>query len=164
MSAHGESHAELEAKVQRLEDIEAIKQLKTRYARAADPTMKIEQMISLFAEDAVVDIERFGRYEGRTAIYEFLKSPVFTWMFHCMIPQVIDVAADGRTARGSWYLWELANLPNAKTQQSDAVWIAGVYNDEFVKSDGQWKFKHLNLKLEMLSPYADGWAKKRFVE
>jgi hypothetical protein len=78
-----------------------------------------------------------------------------------MIPQSVEVAADGRTARDVCYLWEPAIRRNAQTGEHEAVWVGGIYEDEYVKEDGRWKIKKMKLKLELLSPYSDGWAKAR---
>lgn len=150
------------ARIQRLEDIEAIKEVKARYGQAADPTMNVDEMMSLFAEDAVLDIERFSVSEGTAEIRQFMAERGFLWMFHCMIPLFVKVSEDGRTARGGWKLWELGTMKDEQTGEPEAVWIGGVYDDEFVKENGEWKFKKVKLKMDLISPYSEGWAKKRF--
>ena len=60
--------ADLERRVRALEDIEAIKQLKYRYADACDRGYDADALADLFTEDAVWDGGLFGRYEGREAI------------------------------------------------------------------------------------------------
>jgi hypothetical protein len=147
---------ELTARMQRFEDIEAIKQLKARYAECAD---RGQDLLELCAEDIVWDGgERFGRHAGKAALRAFAvkNAKVITWTLHYMVPSVIDIAEDGRSACGSWYLWELATMPNNETGKSEAVWIGGTYEDTFVKENGQWKFKSVELRLEVLSPYSDG--------
>jgi SnoaL-like domain len=153
---------ELTARMQRFEDIEAIKQLKARYAECAD---RGQNLLDLCTDDIVWDGgERFGRHAGKAALREFAvkNAKVITWTLHYMVPSVIDIAEDGRSARGSWYLWELATMPNNETGKSEAVWIGGTYEDTFVKENGRWKFKTVTLRLDVLSPYADGWVKTRF--
>jgi len=58
----------LEQKVQRLLDIEEVKNLIATYARGADRQNDPEIMAPLFSEDAVWECEGFGRYEGREEI------------------------------------------------------------------------------------------------
>jgi hypothetical protein len=152
----------LTVRMQRFEDIEAIKQLKARYAECAD---RGHDLLDLCAEDIVWDGgERFGRHAGKAALREFAvkNAKVITWTLHYMVPSMIEVAQDGLSARGSWYLWELATMPNTETGMPEAVWIGGTYEDTFVKENGQWKFKTVTLRLDVLSPYADGWVKTRF--
>ena len=57
---------DLERRLRRLDDIEAIKQLHRRYIRMlAD--RKWDEMADLFTDDAVTDIRSHGRTEGRQA-------------------------------------------------------------------------------------------------
>ncbi len=153
---------ELAARIRRLEDIEALKQLKARYARGCDPTHKVDFLMSLFTEDAVFDVgKQYGRYEGKPAIRKFLEGAdaIIPWALHNVIAPVIEVSDDGRTAKGNWYLLELATMPHPQTGSPQAVWIAGTYEDDFVKQDGQWKLKQITLRMQIMSPYEDGWAK-----
>ena len=61
----------LEAKIQRLLDIEDIKQLKARYAIACDDDYQPDALAELFTEDAVWDGGFMGYAEGREAIRAF---------------------------------------------------------------------------------------------
>lgn len=154
---------DLAARLQRLEDIEAIKWLIVRYAQGADEGNNVDMLLPLFAEDAVWDAgERFGRYEGKAAIREFLlgSHSFIGWTLHYMVSPAIQIADDGRTARAFWYLWETANMPNSRTREPEALWIGGTYDTTLAKENGQWKFKQVNLKIKLLSPYSEGWAKK----
>lgn len=156
---------DLAARIQRLEDIEAIKQLKARWGETIDANLGAAKIVAMFADDAVIDIERYGRHEGRVAIEKFFSQTRFTWMFHCFIPKVIEIAEDGRTARGRWRLWELGTKPRpVPNLPGEPVWIGGNYDDDFVKIDHEWKFKTIRLKLEFISPYDQGWVKKPFAD
>ena len=63
----------LEEKIQRLTDIEDIKQLKFRYAAYCDQKYDEDGIASCFAEDGVWDGgENFGVFRGREAIREVL--------------------------------------------------------------------------------------------
>jgi hypothetical protein len=46
---------------------------------------------------------------------------------------------------------------------NQAVWLAAVYHDDYVRHDGRWMFKHLRVKSHFLTPYEEGWARKPFV-
>lgn len=162
MSQQTENRDDLATRIQRLEDIEAIKWLIVRYAQGADQNNNVDIMIPLFAEDAVWDAgERFGRYEGKAAIRDFLLSSgsFIGWTLHYMVSPAIKIGDGGKTAQAFWYLWETANMPNQQTGESEAMWIGGTYDTELAKEDGQWKFKRVNLKIKLLSPYKEGWAK-----
>jgi len=156
---------DLAARIQRLEDIEAIRQLKARWGETIDAGLGAAKIVAMFAEDAAVDIERYGRHQGRVALTAFFSEARFTWMFHCFIPKVIEVATDGLSARGRWRLWELGTKPGSEPHDTgSAVWIGGDCDDDFVKIDGEWKFKTVRLKLAFITPYDQGWVKKPFAD
>ena len=64
---------DLERRIRALEDIEAIKQLKYRYADACDRGYDADTLADLFTEDAIWDGGVFGRYDGREAIRELFR-------------------------------------------------------------------------------------------
>jgi hypothetical protein len=161
MSTQQINVADLAAKIQRLEDIEAIKWQITRYAQGADDGNNINIMLPLFADDIVFEAEGLGRFDGKAAVREMLLgSPAFIRRtLHYMVSPAIDVAKDGRTARAFWYLWETAEMPKTQGGEWEPVWIGGTYETELVKAEGQWKFTKVTLRLKMVSPYAEGWVK-----
>ena len=164
MAQPPEEQNDLAARIRRLEDIEAIKWMIVRYAQGADQHNNVDIMLPLFADDAVWDAgERFGRYEGKHAIYDFLKGSgsFIGWTLHYMVSPAIKIAEDGKTAQAFWYLWETANMPSAQTQESEAMWIGGTYDTELAKENGEWKFTKVNLRVKLLAPYTEGWAKKQ---
>jgi SnoaL-like domain len=158
----------LAARLQRLEEIEAIKQLISRYAQASDRHNHPDYMLPLFTEDGALDVgSGYGRYQGHEVLREFfLGTPkIISWSLHYNISPMIDVAGDGKTAHAFWYLWELANMPDPKRGGEVAVWIGGTYDSDVVKeADGQWRFKEIRLKMELMSPYDQGWVKQPWHE
>lgn len=149
------------ARVERLEALEQIKELKQGFAMAADPNMKIDQFLELYAEDGVMEIIDWGRFEGHSGIRAFLEANPFQYMFHCLLPIQLDLAADGRSATGRWYLFEAATVHNAATGKEDPVWVAGVYDDDITKVGDRWKFKRTRLRQEILTTYEAGWRNGR---
>jgi hypothetical protein len=167
MGEQRDSKDDLAARIQRLEDIEAIKWLTLRYAQGADQNNNVDILMPLFAENAVWDAgERFGRYEGKQAIHDFLKGSgsFIGWTLHYMVSPGVKIADDGKTAQAFWYLWETANMPNPKTGETEAMWIGGTYDTTLVKENGEWKFTYVNLQIKLLSPYTEGWAKQQIKE
>ncbi|HKZ79377.1 MAG TPA: nuclear transport factor 2 family protein [Pyrinomonadaceae bacterium] len=154
----------LAARIQRLEDIKAIEHLITRYAKASDKNNDPDLMLPLFTEDGALDVgSGYGRYQGHEVLRKFFSgtSSIISWSLHYNISPLIEVSEEGRTAQAFWYLWELANMPDSKTGGEEAVWIGGSYTSDLVKEeDGQWKFKEIRLKMEIMSPYSEGWVKK----
>src|SRR4029450_6990360 len=76
--------AQLEQRVQVLEDVNALRHLKARYAAYCDDHYNPEGLAALFTEDAVWESQGLGRFEGRDAIRTFFRAPSqpFTFAIH----------------------------------------------------------------------------------
>ena len=157
---------EVEGTLSRLAEIDAVKRVQEAYVLASDdPDHIVDRMLQLVAEDVELDIgEDFGKVNGRDGFRAILEGRKFPWTFHYMIPHHVEVSHDHQTASGTWYLWELATMPNAQTGDLEAVWIAASYDNEFAKKGGVWKITKLKFNTQLISPYADGWVKNRFCE
>lgn len=154
------SEPSLEERIRRLEDIEALKQLKSRYARYCDDDYDAERLAPLFTEDAIWDGGALGRFESRGAIRAFFAgaSSVMPFAIHYVTNSVLEVDGDGAT--GSWYLWQ----PCVHANGNQALWLAGRYDDVYRREQGAWRFSHVTLDLKMLSPYEAGWSQARVIE
>ena len=64
-----------EQRLQRLEDIESIKQLIARYAKAADHNGDPDMVRPLFTEDAVWNAEGLAHWETRDGIVQGMREP-----------------------------------------------------------------------------------------
>ena len=115
----------IEERLARLEDIEAIKSLKARYAYYCDHGYDADGMASLFVEDSRWTSNSFGTYEGRVAIHKFQSeiSSSILWALHFMICPVVDVSDDGETATGTFYLIEFATMTRPVGEVPLAVFI-----------------------------------------
>jgi len=149
---------DLERRLRVLEDIEAIKKLKARYCAYCDNNYDADGIAALFTEDAVWDGGNFGRYEGREAIRTFFRGAprIFPFAIHQVMNPIIEV--EGEQAKGQWYLFQPATL----AEGNQAVWLAARYEEEYVKVESEWKFKRLKVLPSFLTPYDQGWVKKRF--
>jgi len=93
----------LEKRVQVLEDIEAIKNLKARYAAVCDDKYNPPKGVKLFTQDAVWDGGKdFGVHKGRAAIKKFFEGVAQNIVFavHYFLQPTIKVNKDGKTATG----------------------------------------------------------------
>lgn len=157
----------LEDRIGRLEDIQAITNLKHEYARYCDEGYNADGFASLFVEDAVWESNAFGTYHGRDAIHDFiggLGEEQIKWALHYMMNPVIEVAADGRSARGRWLLIEFATMTGLDEPDArDAVLITANYDDEFVRNDdGEWRFKSVKAHFHQVSNLDQGWVRQPF--
>ena len=150
----------IEERLQRVEDIEAIRRLKLKYARRCDDHYDPDGLAALFTEDAVWDAGDLGVFRGREAIrgYWAASSERIPFAIHFITNHVVDVDDDGENATGTCYLWE------AMTMGEDAMWAAVVYTEGYRKVDGEWFFATMELETAFLTPYELGWAKQRFAD
>ncbi len=77
-------------------------------------------------------------------------------MIHLMNTEIIEVAADGKTAKGVWLSPGTETAP--QTGKEKGAWCWGKYEVEFIKEDGTWKFWHMILYPLFLSPYNRSWG------
>lgn len=130
----------LAARVQVLEDREAIRALLVSYARTLD-----ERDFAGFEQLWARDAEFFGGTDtakGPAAIRDLLQgllkknaAPVPGRDFHLVVNQTVDVTGDTAIgfSRGTWVVTD----PDKKLRIS----IIANYYDQFVREGGRWKFK-----------------------
>ena len=148
-----------------LEDIEAIKELKSIYcylldAGVAGDSTKMDELVELFTDDCLVDFSELGVHQGRKAVADFYKDLVpstLSYSAHMVSNPMIEV--DGKTATGKWYFI----VPCTFRQTAQASWVQGRYDEEYVKMEGQWKWKSITARFDHITPFEDGWAKTRMV-
>ena len=157
-SASDSRLAQLEERVQALEDVNAIRNLKAQYAAYCDDNYNPDGIAALFTEDAVWESKSLGRFEGREAIREFFRgaSQIFTFAIHYSLNGQIDVTGD--TARAQWYLF----MPCTLGEGNRAMWRAGIDTESYVRVHGAWKFQRKTSESLFHSPFEEGWAKTRF--
>jgi hypothetical protein len=128
-----------------LVEIEAIKQLKYRYARCLDQKLW-DQMGDLLTEDAVAEYSA-GKYrhEGRDAIVgwisESMASEGFLSSHRMHHPEIRLTGPD--TAEGTWALEDTV----VHTDYDLTIQGAAFYEDRYRKEDdGQWRIEHTGYK------------------
>jgi len=157
----------LEKELARLNDIEAIRNLKAEHALASDDPENLEKrLLAIVTDDIELHYgEVFGVHKGIEIFRELVKETPFIWTLHYMIPSKIEIAADGKTATGIWYLWEPATTPSPVDAKETAMWLAGVYHDSYRKMpNGEWKISKMELDSKLLCTYKDGWEKEKIID
>ncbi|EIZ78796.1 glutamate synthase [Novosphingobium sp. Rr 2-17] len=157
--------AALRAQVALLSAKDEIADLVTTYARACDVGNDPVLLRPLFTDDATWHCKGFGTFTGGDGCALGLKAVAgekIWWSLHNMISVQITLDPSGEEATGFWYLWEAATLPDEHTGEATAHWIGGTYDARFRKVDGKWRFSKIELKLNMSTPIAQGWVKKRW--
>ncbi|MDH3678358.1 MAG: nuclear transport factor 2 family protein [Acidimicrobiia bacterium] len=156
---------DLEARLRRLEDIEAIKQLKARYCARCDDDYDADGLAALFTEDAVWDGgNTFGVARGREAIRAHFTgaSERVTIARHQVMNPIIEI--DGHTATGHWLLFQPCT--NASRRGEQAVWLAATYADTYRRAfdaeDG-WLIASTTIDVAFFTPFDRGWVDQRFL-
>lgn len=154
----------LEKRIMILEDIEAIRKLKSLYCHLVDEGIagnmsRMDELMAHFVGDAWID---FGRddapdiHEGRQAISKFYKENVcgaLSYSMHFVANPVIEV--NGDEAKGKWYVF----VPCVLRQTNTALWLAGKYKEEYLKQNGQWKWLSMTFRAEIQTPFeGKGWG------
>ena len=149
----------LEERITRLEDIEAIKQLKARYCEICDDDHNPELITTIFSDDGIWDGGRIGVAKGHAEIRALFTTFAQRISFsqHMVMNPMIDVSGDTATAR--WYFFGPFTVRASNGEQ--AMWQSTRYVDDYVKQKGCWKLQHLRVRGRSISAnYEEGWAKK----
>jgi ketosteroid isomerase-like protein len=148
----------LERRLRVLEDIEAVRNLKTLYAAHCDDDYNYDAIAALFAEDAVWEHPVMGRCEGREAIRSWFKDAagIFSFAVHYSLNGQIHI--DGDRAEAQWYLF----MPCVMADDGRAMWRAGIDREKYARVGEEWLFTHKTSEPLFHSPFDEGWAKTRF--
>ena len=153
----------LEEKLQRVEDIEAIKKLQRAYGYYLEHWMS-KELIDLFSDspEAMVDIHQ-GKWYGKKGIerlfntfFPNIGSPELLHMM-MQLSGIVDVDPDGKSARGRWYGFGMTAVPSSdgKVRQG---FMNGIYQCGYVKENGKWKIKVLQFNKTLGFPPGQGWV------
>jgi hypothetical protein len=157
--------AEVEARLRRLEDAEAIRVLKARYAELADarygpggpkPAGELAglaaQIAALFTEDAVWDGgPSLGLCRGRAEIEARFREPTLAFSWHLFAKPRIEVEGDRARAR-----WDV--LAPCTLRDGRPFWMAGVEDDEYERVGGRWLHARMQLRVVLFAPHREGWG------
>ena len=121
----------LEERIDRLESLDAIRQLPAKYALTLD-MRDMDAMVSLFPEDVRVGKDQSGRLALRAYMDATLRSP-FTGTSHHIGGHVIEFD-DPDHARGIVY--------SKNEHETGAEWVIMqmLYADDYVRAGGRWHF------------------------
>ena len=130
----------LAARVQAIEDRDAITRLLMEYGRSLD-NRDFATYSSLFASNGEwIGSGNFGSYKGPAAIKAAMEKTFANAKdipkgtnIHIMSNVIIDLHGDRATASSKWIFY---TLDKAKPEGA----IAGRYDDELIRENGTWKF------------------------
>lgn len=142
--------SDLERRIQRLEDIEAIKKLKINYWNSVDNKLW-EELADCFAEESVLEVPLLPRYEGRDAIVGFIKESMEdATSAHQGHNADIEITGDA-TAKGKWALNDYVEFPGNAFFKG-----YGHYEEEYVRVNGRWTIGSLKLSYVVTETWTKG--------
>jgi hypothetical protein len=151
----------------RLQDANAVRQLQFKYGYYMDKLL-FGEIVELFAEDAVLHFMG-GVFRGKTGARRLygggtrMSGPTDGILFEHIIAQdIVDVSPDRKTAWGRFRTFLMGGVHESKTdappQLPSQFWEGGIYENEYVREDGIWKFKVFNYRIVYQARYEDGLA------
>lgn len=172
---------QLEKTLQTTRDRSSVENLFSRYMYLHN-AFQDAQIIPLWAKKGTPGISaqysNLGKYTNWDSIMMYHRdrpSPTGKLVMHYVTTPVIEVAADGQTAKG---LWIVNGLESGLTSPEHAknmpawmfepnvevdgkkVWMHNVYlkyGVDFIKQDGEWKIWHFHCFEVARAPYSMGW-------
>lgn len=149
----------LEARIQRLEDIESIKQLKALYCEICDDDHNPDRIVTIFTDDGIWEGKGIGTATGHAeirALFERFQKMMSFSQHMTMNPRI---TVNGDSATGTWYFFG----PFAFYEGNQAKWQATRYHEEYARVDDEWKIKHLKIAQPGMSVrYETGWGETRY--
>jgi hypothetical protein len=145
--------------VERAESVRAVKRVQEAYAQYSQFGVWSE-MAALFTENAQLSYGKDDA-QGRQAIRNYFLTTfgegtdglkpggLHTQM---VLRPLINVAADGKTAKGRWWEFSMTGQYGVK-----AEWAAGIFENEYVREGGAWKISRMRYNPMFAGPYATGW-------
>ena len=151
----------LQERVHRVEDIQAVERLERIYGYYVDKNLWSE-IVDLFAEDATVELDQRGVFVGKAGVRRMFLEQMGngrdglqrgTLFNHIQVAGVVDIDPEGRTAKARWH----AIIQVSGFQGIEGFWSDGIYENEYVKQQGVWKFSKLKFWPTYYTPFHEGW-------
>lgn len=151
---------DLAERIARLEDLEAIRNLKSLYVGFCDP-YDPKGFASVFAPDGVWVGADYGEYRGQEELERFIREDVvdhYVWTCHQLLRPLIELSEDRQTAKGEFYanIYEVIHDEASPHGEKSVVAIAR-YHDDFVKIDGQWRIARVKAETDRLHRMTNDW-------
>ncbi|GAA4865014.1 nuclear transport factor 2 family protein [Pseudonocardia benzenivorans] len=140
----------LEQRLQRLEDLEAIRALDAEYCRVLDDG-EWAALVDLFTSDGeFIGLSRARGHEELLAFFSGLAEGGLTAFWHHVTNLEIDL--DGDTASVRSFLWQpcvLHGVPHV---------AAGRYRDTVTRAGGRWRYRTKQVLFHYFAPLSEGWG------
>jgi hypothetical protein len=140
-------------RIEHLRDQNALEKVQRAYGYYVDKA-QWHDVADLFQQHGTLEIGGRGVFLGKARVLEYMLKAFGTpgpkkgsIINHQQFQGIVDVAPDGRTAKGRWTAFVMGGT----------VWGDVTYENEYVKEDGIWKISKLHAPFNMYAQYKDGW-------
>ncbi|OYW44851.1 MAG: hypothetical protein B7Z08_01940 [Sphingomonadales bacterium 32-68-7] len=145
----------LDARITRLEDLNAIERLQKAYGYFVDES-QWTQLSELFSDDATLEIGGKGLFLGKARVLEYMQTAFGpdgakdnVLAQHMQFQPIPDISADGKTG------W----VRSRAFVMSNAGWGLPLYENAYEKgTDGVWRISRLSGPFTMYTNW-EGWGK-----
>jgi ketosteroid isomerase-like protein len=139
----------LGARLQSLEDIEAIKELHRRFTKAV-ADRRFETLSGFFTDNAVIDMRRHGETVGRSAIkqhFDGMEAQPLTGAGYVLSSPLVEVTGDAASGEWTWHRF-LADRPADVTSAGvRGTWEEGRYRCAYRRTEEGWRFSRLHFRV-----------------
>lgn len=159
--------------IQVLDDINEVEKLMSRYVYMQSAGKEPEFPDTLFARnapDVSWEVAHSGYYLGQESIRKVLNIEgtvhvgTGKMFLHTLTTPCIEIAADGKTAKGVWISPGTETLNDSATGIKTGTWAWMKFGCDFIKEDGVWKLWHYHVYRIFMTPctqnYTDEWELK----
>ncbi|MGD1119121.1 MAG: nuclear transport factor 2 family protein [Dehalococcoidales bacterium] len=156
----------LEKKVGLLEDVNEVKRLQRVYSYYVMHMMR-DEIYDCFADREDVCLHWLeGTWMGKEGVKRYFgvgsnRAEPPPGFLHQVMPiaGVVDMAPDGKTAKGRWYSFGGVAVPDPKTGKTNPSIVGGLYEIDYIKEKGVWKFWKIDwiIPLSIRIP-AENWV------
>lgn len=148
---------DLESRIKRLEQTEAIRQLNVRLCELCDKPYDADRILQMWTVDGdLVQMSKFGGaglFYGRDQWGELMEDFAITWTFHWATNAVIELDESLERARGHWHGWENPIV------SGDSLIGAFSHAHDYVKIDGVWYWESWRQDGHFFCAVETGWEK-----
>lgn len=140
-----------------VENVAQIENLQTIYGYYL-ATLEWDALADLFDEDGTIEIALRGVYVGKAAVRRNLNLYGQQGLDHgnlhnhMQFQPVIHIAEDGQSAKLRSRALSMMGVAG-----KHGTWMGGIYENEFIKVNGTWKFKKDQVMNNYFAPYDIGW-------
>jgi hypothetical protein len=161
-----------EIMIERMEAVHEIENLMSEYYwwHASDQSQSKEEIMALDTDGtrtvndlhgAVMPEDRsikatLPKYGGKPVVDQRRSNPGFLHV-HSQASPVIELAADGKTAKGSWISPGL-EANKFTPPNSSGYWAWAKFGADFIKENDGWKIWHLHVYSLFMTPLDQSWA------